>query len=124
MSHVLFLYLERAYPILLLQPAPQSYPDIAVELIKHSTRVDRSVVARPSSYQRVDCFKFVQVIIIEGLFIGHFLHLLLDPFQALFCRLHEYTDDIAVSGSITAEDVVSQEVEAVNDVGDDSFLFA
>ena len=47
MSHELLLSLERASPILLLQPAPQSYPDISVELVKNSTRVDRSVVAPP-----------------------------------------------------------------------------
>jgi len=66
----------------------------------------------------------VQVIIIECLFVGHFLHLLLRPFQALSCRLHEDADDIAIRRSVTAEDVVSQEIEAVNDVSDNSFLFA
>ena len=68
--------------------------------------------------------KFVQVIIIECLFLGHFLNLLLCPLQALFCRLHEDADDIAIRRFVTAEDVIPQEIEAVNDVSDDGFLFA
>jgi len=50
--------------------------------------------------------------------------LLSAPEQALFCRLHEDADDIAIRRAVTAEDVISQEIEAVNDVSDGGFLFA
>lgn len=65
----------------------------------------------------------MQVIIIECLSVGHFLDLLLGSLQALFSRVHKHPDDIAIRGSITTEDVISQEIEAVNDVGDGGFLF-
>ena len=110
--------------ILLWQPLSESYPDVSVKLVKHSTGIDCPLVTGPSSHQRVDRFQLVQVIIIECLFVGHVLHLLLDPLQALFCRLPKDPDDGAVSGSITAEDVLAQAIEAVNDVSDDGFLFA
>ncbi len=99
-------------------------PDVSVKLVKHATGIDCPLVTGPSSHQRVDRFQLVQVIIIECLFVGHVLHLLLDPLQALFCRLPKDPDDGAVSGSITAEDVLAQAIEAVNDVSDDGFLFA
>ncbi len=124
MPHVLFPDLIRANTILLLQPSSESHPDVPVKLVKNSTGVDCSIVAGPSSYQRIDCFQLVQVIIIEGLFLGHFLNLLLRPLQTLLCRLHEDADDIAIRRFVTAEDVIAQEFEAVNDVSNDGFLFA
>ncbi len=52
--HVLLLNLKRADLILLLEPPSQAYPDVSVQLVEGSRRIDRSVVAGPTSYQRVD----------------------------------------------------------------------
>src|SRR6202171_2505975 len=123
MPHVLFPDLERTDTILLLEPPSQAYPDVSVQFVEDSGRIDCSVVTGPPSYQGVDGLEFVQVIIIECLFLGHFLNLLHGPLQALLCRLHKHPDDLAIGRFITAEDVISQEIEAVNDVSDRGFFF-
>ncbi len=66
----------------------------------------------------------MQVIIIEGLSPGHFLNLLLDPLETLFCRLYKHSDNVALRRFVAAEDVVSQEIESIHDVGDRGFFFA
>src|SRR5260370_35168253 len=52
--HVLLLDLQRADLILLLEPPPQAYPNVSVQLVEGSRRIDRSVVTGPTSYQGLD----------------------------------------------------------------------
>src|SRR5215467_4789067 len=54
MPHVLLLDLERTDVILLLEPPSQAYPDVLIQFVKGSGRVDCAVVASPASYQRID----------------------------------------------------------------------
>src|SRR2546421_9013610 len=56
MPHVPFPDLQRTHLILLLYPPSQSYPDVLVEFVEGSGRVDGSVITGPSSYQSIDGF--------------------------------------------------------------------
>src|SRR5260370_25295678 len=75
MWHIPSSYLLWPDPIFLLQPFPELEPDIPVELVEGFCRIDRTIVAGPSSNDRIDGLYFLRIIIVGGAPFGHRLDL-------------------------------------------------